>query len=569
MISRLVLCVCLLGICIKSHASYTNIDTAKAVVLLKSYLDSATATNGKDNIKALEYHLMALDLEHRVIGHLELKSHLHNLLGNSLGVHGMYAESSGHKHIANYYQRQKAKPDTLQIAFTFGGIGSFYLQDAQLDSAFMAFWKAYYIVKKVNLPLFESSACNNLALAHQEAGNFDSSAFYYQKGLTIIKTGPTTKQKHSFKELLYLNYGELLANMGKHRESNEVYLRAVDTLNAESLEYRDSRKLICFFQIANNYLELGQFEDAAVYVDSFQYLNTLFAPILKDQKWHETLLTKQLEIAKNRNIGNSKKLLAELNSVRSKIITLQSVELENTVKALEGYQKTMVKKQKAIHRLEVGSKESELQLSKRNNQLNLLIFFVVGTVILGILIVSFLFFKRKSEMLHMEQQRAELALENKQLQEEKLQIELKAKEEDVLKLALENNRKHEWNSEVIQKLKVLKKENGEDHRLVLRKIEMELRDELHSNEKTDLFHKNVDQINQAFYDKLKAQFPDLTQGEVELCGLIKMKMNGKEIAKLRNISPQSVTKSKQRLRKKLHIDVSTDLVEVIEEITQT
>ena len=550
-----------------SQAKWSKVDTAQAAVLLSAYLDSANALEHTKTIKSFEYNLKALDLEPFLVGHRALKSRLHNMVGNALGAHGVYAESSQHKHLANYYLRTMAKPDSMEIGFTFGGIGSFYLRDSQIDSAFKAFRMAYHVMKKLNTPLYESSACNNLALAHQESQNFDSASFYYQKALSIVEKGERNGNNRRFKEVLYLNYGELLAKMGEYERSNKVFLKVIDSLNLEKQDFRDNKKIVGFFQIAQNYLSLQKWDLGAAYVDSFSSLSGLYEPIIVDKIWYGKLLEQQLKLSRALGKGNLPELLSNLNETRSEIIKLQAAEVDKKVAALDGYRLAMVKKQKAIHELEVLRKENELQLSERNNQLNLLIFLVAGSVILSIVLVAFFFFKRKSEMLQMEQQRAALELENKRLQEEKLQIELKAKEEDVLKLSLENNRKREWNSEVIQKLKVLKKENGEDHQLVLRKIEMELRDELYSNEKVDLIHKNIDQINQAFYDKLKARFTDLTQGEMELCGLIKMRLNGKEIAKLRGISPQSVTKSKQRLRKKLNLDASTDIAEILEDIS--
>lgn len=73
-------------------------------------------------------------------------------------------------------------------------------------------------------------------------------------------------------------------------------------------------------------------------------------------------------------------------------------------------------------------------------------------------------------------------------------------------------------------------------------------------------------INNGFFEKLKENYPTLTQGEKRLCALIKSKLNSHEIAGLMNISVESVHKSRYRLRKKLQLAKDVDLSDFIEGI---
>jgi len=58
----------------------------------------------------------------------------------------------------------------------------------------------------------------------------------------------------------------------------------------------------------------------------------------------------------------------------------------------------------------------------------------------------------------------------------------------------------------------------------------------------------------------------LTRNELELCGYLKLRLSGSEIASIRNVDPKSVTKSKQRLKKKLGLQGKDDLYQFFHKI---
>lgn len=57
-----------------------------------------------------------------------------------------------------------------------------------------------------------------------------------------------------------------------------------------------------------------------------------------------------------------------------------------------------------------------------------------------------------------------------------------------------------------------------------------------------------------FSDTLKSKYSNLTRGDLRMCALLSMDMDTKHIAKLLNINPESVKKSRQRLRAKLGLN---------------
>jgi DNA-binding CsgD family transcriptional regulator len=75
-----------------------------------------------------------------------------------------------------------------------------------------------------------------------------------------------------------------------------------------------------------------------------------------------------------------------------------------------------------------------------------------------------------------------------------------------------------------------------------------------------------EQINKSFFTKLKTINADLTQNDIKLAALIKLRFNIKEAASVLNLSPNSIKGARSRLRNKLKLESSDDLSLFIEKI---
>lgn len=106
--------------------------------------------------------------------------------------------------------------------------------------------------------------------------------------------------------------------------------------------------------------------------------------------------------------------------------------------------------------------------------------------------------------------------------------------------------------------------DGSHH--LARRLEIELRQKLMARQKVDLLAANLETVNGPFFDKLNGRYGRLSPGERELCAYIRLGMSTKEIAMMRSISPASIKKNKQRLRKKLNLAQQDDLYAVVQSI---
>ncbi len=147
-------------------------------------------------------------------------------------------------------------------------------------------------------------------------------------------------------------------------------------------------------------------------------------------------------------------------------------------------------------------------------------------------------------------------LEKEQLEEQKLQEEIKFKNSRLTNIALYISKKNEFINQIREELRTLTNtHSNEDLSLLIKEVS----EELDISEEKGAFESNIDQSNKAFYEKLKTKFPDLTEKEMRLCSLLVLNLSSKEISSIFDITVGSVEKNRYRLRKKLGLEAGTNL----------
>ena len=80
------------------------------------------------------------------------------------------------------------------------------------------------------------------------------------------------------------------------------------------------------------------------------------------------------------------------------------------------------------------------------------------------------------------------------------------------------------------------------------------------------FYARSEVLNEDFNTRLKSMFPNLTEGERKLANLLRQGFSSKYIASLMNITPKSVEINRSRLRAKLGLQRSDNLIKFIKSI---
>ncbi|WP_435579854.1 hypothetical protein [Gilvibacter sp.] len=109
----------------------------------------------------------------------------------------------------------------------------------------------------------------------------------------------------------------------------------------------------------------------------------------------------------------------------------------------------------------------------------------------------------------------------------------------------------------------LQKLSNENEGITLKSIIADLKASKADNTKLMLIKQNIEQVNFEFIKKLKTTHPELTKTDVEICSLIRIGLNRKEVANLRNTSLEAVKSSRFRIKKKLGLTAEASLDDYI------
>lgn len=198
--------------------------------------------------------------------------------------------------------------------------------------------------------------------------------------------------------------------------------------------------------------------------------------------------------------------------------------------------------------------EYERQLSDMKHRKQKMTLLFVALVLLLSILVMVLLLNRKKIML----KNKDIQLENEQLIKDSMAKELDLRNREMTAKTLVQVQRQEWVNEMIQKLKAAsddKKALSANVREIIRNLE-----QYKNVSNPDDFDYYFTKTNPDFYDKLRADFPNLTSNELRLCAYLKMNLNTKDIAAICNITPESARVARSRLRKSLNlVDSNIDL----------
>uniref|UniRef100_UPI00404B3FFA triple tyrosine motif-containing protein n=2 Tax=Flavobacterium sp. TaxID=239 RepID=UPI00404B3FFA len=175
--------------------------------------------------------------------------------------------------------------------------------------------------------------------------------------------------------------------------------------------------------------------------------------------------------------------------------------------------------------------------------------------------------KRKSEEEKFNSEKLKVDKEILTLKEENLNLEIKKKNSELATSTLNNIKKNELLTSLIEDLNKIDEEliNSSLHpsiKKVLKKININLTDK----EDWLTFELHFRNVHSDFFEKLREKHPDLSSNEIKLSAYLKLNLSSKEIASILNISIKSVDQGRWRLRKKMDLSKDASLVNYIQSL---
>jgi tetratricopeptide (TPR) repeat protein len=147
-------------------------------------------------------------------------------------------------------------------------------------------------------------------------------------------------------------------------------------------------------------------------------------------------------------------------------------------------------------------------------------------------------------------------------QEEILKKELEHKKKELASQTLHLVQKSTFIRELKDNLERIRN-SPELFKIEYRRIVMLLKREHASDRDWEVFKSYFSEVHDNFDKKLMSVYPDISENELRMAAFIKMNLSTKEIAVMLNVLPDSVLKSKYRLKKKLNLAKEVDLYQYL------
>lgn len=188
---------------------------------------------------------------------------------------------------------------------------------------------------------------------------------------------------------------------------------------------------------------------------------------------------------------------------------------------------------------------------------------LAAAVVAGMLCLAYRLMRRRllaQQRRKMQEQEVERLL----VTNEQLQREIEGKNAEMFTLVSFIIRKNELILKLQELVGEVSGKNTQKSLIPLyRKINVLLAENLDTTDDWKMFLIKFEQKHGNFFKEIRSLYPQLTNNDLRLCACLKLNMATKDIASLMNLSVRAVENSRYRLRKKLNLDASQNLSELM------
>ncbi|MDX2362515.1 MAG: tetratricopeptide repeat protein [Crocinitomicaceae bacterium] len=488
-----------------------------------------------NRIESIRVGLQTLS-QNQTIGILDSAKIFHSL-AHSCSQIGAYEQGLFY---ARVYNRLQTTINDSDKPIDF--LSKFYSENQLYDSAIYEYQRVvqYCLNSDQGNNYYLLKIYNNIGYTYFMKGSIDSAEVYYQK----VMNAEVSDER--YKDIIGLATG----NMGHIYFLDGQYERALDCMKIDA-QLTEQRISDSYNNAMNGIAECHYF------LGNYKKAEETLLLLFRRESINPTSLLRSYKIMANvqSKLGHHK---------RSYEYLLQSVELSDSLAKINEPNQALIdelaqNKYKIIENellfaeQQVQLLDSELELTIKEKEAKrlesrvfTLLFVILTLILIGGLVYSFGRQKRRKK-LH-------------ELKSNLLQSEVKNRKADLNNLVQSLSYKQRFISEVQKKIKGLKGKSSDEVDDYLRELNMEFVNYLSADKNLEVIHSDIEKVNMEFYQKLLKRFPDLSQNEKDLCGLIMLNLSTKDMANLKNVTPEAIKKGRQRLRKKLGLSSNENIV---------
>lgn len=518
--------------------------------------------------KYLSQHFQRMDLLRYIENHhnLKLKAFLHS--GNWFKAIGFPKESiKSYESFFEYYKKHEDDLTTTEREgflvmrfFAHGVLAENYANVGLMDSAAkqhqinIGFTKSFQNV-------YYPSAINNYGLFfYWHKKDLDSALIYFKRAYQLTEADFAN---HTLSGSIRDNMADIYVEQGNYKEAQPLYalnFKFYNEVDNERTLARDIPRLVSAgsqFVICN--VQLNRIEEAEIAFEKLKAIVKEQQQInkLSSESFLEYLKAKQLLLYKSNDVEDA---YATANYIQTYSDSLHKVEAQLDKKWQNEFNDITVDRVALHYQIDQIQKEAKIKSQKSK----LLISSLISSVFI-ILLLSIIF-RRRQHLINAKNKQllVEQSLENSNLKVQQLNSEIKSKERDLSDFAINLIQNQEWATSLASRIEDYKLAEPDNKQELLMQLEQDIKNKITFDEDTKLFFERLDKLSDAFYSHLMTDYPNLSRNEIQLCSLIRLKMDSRSIATLQNITTASLNTSRYRLRKKLGLADQVNLDDFIQ-----
>jgi tetratricopeptide (TPR) repeat protein len=520
-------------------------------------------------------------------------------------------DSAGHFAKKAYFISSKSSNEDVR-AHGSNLMGIYHFHTSNFDSALVYYLQAHESFRKAGNTEWELNVASNIAVLHNDMGNVEQAL---QIHLETLQRKEELGMKPEFIASSYWNIGNVLNQIYKYQEAYNYFNKALVIYQKLGLE-RDIVDIE--FQIAGALLDLDSLDKAealflknAAYAKKNNQLNALaeiydnLGRIYNKQGAYiqaEKYLLEGVDLAEDNGysalpgqlyrrltnlylatndltkaekyaylsmqnaeaLGKSKKVITDYLNLSAIFEQQGRYEL-----ALEYYKKYAVQndsifgiaKMNEINKIqteyEKAKKQQEIELLKEKEKRNALEKKgMIGGILALILLSGVSFYAMRQRMIS-----ARIAKEKVDQQLTYNIKELNTKKQELTAFALRLAQKNMLLEDLKSDIESLK--DASSNKRSVQKIVNTISISQNDRDAWEEFRNRFVAVHKDFEENVKSSYPEVSRNELRLMALLKMNLSNKEIANILNISGAGIKKARYRLRKKLGLETTDSLEELV------
>lgn len=403
-----------------------------------------------------------------------------------------------------------------------------------------------------------ASTLNNIGLHYLNYKNKpDSALVYFKQSKAILETNALEK------EFLYGtvkgNIADIYFNRKQYEDAKELI---ADNLNLfrtnipQKVKRITRKRLLTHIALAKINLAQNNFSNANTILTNLDIEIDTLSIDLGRLVPVKRLQTKQELALKSGDLKTAYNFSEQLNTLKDSLHLVSEQQNLTVAKLLED---TAIKK----HEIQLANEQLQRDKDQQKSQIRFWVVTLILTIALAIFIILYNRHKQQAIINANKKALAEQKAQAKTLENQLLQQNIENQKKDLSNFAITTKQNKDWLAQLSDLIADLKSKNNVNRNKAIKELDTAIKDKQRINTFTEDLQQQVEHLNTDFYHKLNTDYPSLTPYELKLCSLLRINLETKDIAALLNISPSSVNTSRYRLRKKLQLDKSQNLVELL------